>query len=160
MPAECIEWSRQQTLREISVALSGSRHVGDSCYAFTKSRVFVVRKEECPVAHNWPAYRPSALLAVVCRRLFISRSEDIARIQSSGSEESVSGTVQGVCSGLRDDTDLTAGVPSKRSIVAVGEHFKFTNGIDRQANTGSVQLRVDVVNAVEEKSLEHPRERR
>src|SRR4030095_9654351 len=77
-----------------------------------------------------------------------------ACIQSAGSEESISGTVQGVCSGLCDDTDLTAGVPSKRSIVAIGDNFKFTNGIDREPNTGSVQFRIDVINAVEEKSLE------
>ena len=59
-------------------------------------------------------------------------------------------TVEIIRSGIQDDVDLRARIATKRRVVSAGQHFKLTNRIDRRAHTKRIELRIDVVDTVEQ----------
>ena len=153
-PDEEVERLREQGLREIPPALGQRRHVGDPCHAFAQMRALVVGEEERAIAHHGTADRAAELVAAVVGGRLVFRREVIARAERAVAEELVRRPRDRVRSRLRDHVDLAAGVPAERRVVRRRVHLELADRIDRRPHSRRVQLRIDVVHAVEQEPVE------
>src|ERR1019366_10725549 len=56
-----------------------------------------------------------------------------------------------VRAGLHDHVHLASGIASEGCVVGAGEHLKLTDGVDGRVHREAVELRVAIVNTVEQK---------
>src|SRR4030095_2095232 len=135
-----IEGRRKQTLGEISIALSLGRNIGDTRDSFPKVGVLIIRKKKYAVPDDGPFDRASQLFAVVIRGRLVRGSEDVSGIERFRSEESVGRAVPGVRSGACDDINLSSGIASEGCVVAIGEHSKLANAVNRKPHPRRVEF--------------------
>src|SRR6185369_13984899 len=76
--------------------------------------------------------------------------EEVARIECGVTMKLKRRTVKVVRSGIQDHVYLCAGIATERCIVGAGQHLKLTDGIDGRPHTERVQLRIDVVDTIEQ----------
>ena len=154
LPREWIHRRPEERVREVPFALGKRRHVCDARDPFTQPRAFVIEKEERAVADDRAAERSAELMAPVVGRRLAGGREVIARVERAIAQELVRRSAGAVGAGPGDDVDLGAGVPAVRRIVGGRQHAEFADAIDGRADGGRVQLRIDVVHAVEQEGIE------
>src|SRR5687768_7296465 len=78
-----ISRNSKQALREVACALLRCRNVGYPSNAFTRTRAFVIGKEERAIAFDRTTERAAELVAKVLWFAFRCRREEVARIERS-----------------------------------------------------------------------------
>src|SRR6185369_12858755 len=127
------------------------RHVCDARDAFARARAFVVSKKERLVAFDWATKRAAKLVADVFRLRLRRGCEEVTRVERGVAVELEERTVKVVGARIQNHVDLRARIATERRIVSAGQHFKLPNRIDGRTHAKGVQLRIDVVNTVEQK---------
>jgi len=117
---------------------------------------FVIQKEEAAILAHRAAERPAELIADVLRRRFV-RGRESSWFRP---ERNCAGTrmrSRAICwCRLEHDVHLRAGVPPERCVVGVGEHLKLPNRVHRRRDGKSVQLRIAIVDTIEQIIIGHP----
>ncbi len=144
---------RQQALGKVAVPLRLGRHVGYPGDSFAAPGMFVVGEEKHAILRNGTTNRSSGLFAVVGGRGFVTRREEIPRVERTRSKESIQGSMECIASRPCDHMYLSGAIATEGRVVAAGGHAKLLNSIDRKPDAGRVEFGIDVIDAVEQKTL-------
>ena len=136
------------------IARSVGRNCADPGDAFVGTRALVVGEEERAVADDRSADRESRLRALILRIGLTFRREVVRRVERPVSEERVGCALQLVGARLHHHADLRSGLATMRCLRGARQHFEFLNRIHGRTHAGGVQLRIDVVGAVEQETVE------
>ncbi len=150
LPRERIARGRQGAGREVPLALGQGRHGGQACRPLAHPRALVDREHERAVLLQRPSDRPAELVPLVIWRRLVAGREVVARVQSAVPKELVRRAAPAVRTGPRNHVDLCSAVSAEGRIVGAGDHLELPDGIDRHPHADTVQLRIDVVDAVEQ----------
>ena len=153
LPGEEVDGRGQHAVREITGPLGRRGHVGHLGDALGGARALVVGEEEQPVAADGPAHRPAKLVAAVVRGRLVARREEIPRVERSVAEEAVAGSVKAVGARLQHDVHLAGAVSPDLGLVAARQDLELADRVNRRPHGRRVQLRIDVVHAVEKKAV-------
>src|SRR5262249_29233337 len=137
-------------LRKIAQELSRRRYVGQARDAFAEPRAFVVAEEKRAVFKNRASQGESELVALISRVGLIGRGEEIARVEDLVAKEFIGRAVNPISPRFQNDVDLRARAASERSVVCAGQDLEFADRVDRRFDAEGVELRVYVVDAVEQ----------
>ncbi len=143
---------RQRRRNRIARCIGG--HRADAREPFVGARAFVVGKEERPVTAYGAANRKSRLRPLIFR-IGLSLGREVVRgVQRTVSDERIRSALKLVRARLRHDADLRGALAAMGSFGRAREHFEFLNRVDGRPNSRRVQLRIDVVCAVEQEAVE------
>ena len=112
------------------------------------------RRRKGPVADDRPADRESRLYALILGIGLSLRREVVRRVERAVSDERIGGALKLVGARLHHDADLRCRLASVRGFGRAREHLELLNRIDRRPHTSGVQLRIDVVGAIEQEAVE------
>ena len=153
LSGERIDRWREQAGGEVALPLGPRRHVRHPGDALGQPEALVVGEEEGPVPDERAAERQAELVAPVVGRGLTRRREGVPGVQRVGAEEFVGGAVEPIRARHRRHVDLRAGVAAERGVVGAGLDLELPDGVNRRADGRGVQLRVDVVGAVEQERV-------
>ena len=145
---------RERRLREVAGAFRGRRHVGDPREPLAQPHPLVVEEEERAVPGERPADRRAELVAVVFGLVLVFGREVIAGGHGAAAEELVGRPREPVRARPRQHVHLAGGVASERGIVGGRHHLELADAVDRRPHGRRVQLRIDVVDPVEDVVVE------
>ena len=136
---------------EIAAAFGQRRHVRKARDPFADPRPFVIGEKECTVLYNRPAVREAELVPLILGVGLIRRGEIVARVERGVAEEFVDRPVRAVRAGVQNDVDLRPRVTTERRVVGARQHLELSDRVYGRLDPEGVQLRVNVVDAVEQK---------
>ncbi len=142
--------AREQALRKIPFALGAGRHVGHARDPLAQACALVIHEEERPVLHDRSTERAAELMAAVFRRILVVRRKVVSRIECASAKELVGGAGETVAARAGEDVHLAAAVASEGGVVGRRAHFELADRIHRRPDANRSELRVHVVDAVEQ----------
>ena len=92
-------------------------------------------------------------MTTVLRRRLVLRCEVVLRVEGPRPPELVSGRRHPVRARARDDVHLRPGAFAEARIRHAADHLEFPNGVNRRAHGHRIQLRIEVVRAVEQEGV-------